>query len=86
MRTYCYACYICGIGKHFPYTVNKIEILSYYSKIFQFKDNFIIKYSNVSFWLLLSTVHVHVYVKCETVYYTFVWIYHWIAALNEFKT
>lgn len=27
----------------FSITVNKIEILSYYSKIFQFKDNFIIK-------------------------------------------
>lgn len=29
--------------KTFSITVNKIEILSYYSKIFQFKDNFIIK-------------------------------------------
>lgn len=34
---------LCMLYKHFPYTVNKIEILSYYSKIFQFKDNFIIK-------------------------------------------
>lgn len=51
MRTYCYACYICGIGKHFPYTVNKIEILSYYSKIFQFKDiNFIIK-ATTAMWV-----------------------------------
>lgn len=29
--------------KTFSIIVNKIEILSYYSKIFQFKDNFIIK-------------------------------------------
>lgn len=29
--------------KTFSITVNKIEILSYYSKIFQIKDNFIIK-------------------------------------------